>query len=504
MSGEGVDRRPARTTAVVAVLAAAVVVTAVGWAVGRGRLAGIAVFGSLLLAVAAWGLDETSHARQAGGSIAATVGGAVFAGLCVLAVGGPHGVILVALSTGLSLVAVNAAVGFEWERTREITTALSENVKAALVGVAVSALCYVVVAFGVVPAVFGGALTFATSTPLLGFVTVQVLALSIALVIPKAVSVLEEWTPADGSPTGVMLGSVEAAGLRFEDVPRGYWYALGFQFVLAVVPQANQLFGLFVGGVPALVLTSGVLHALLGVVFLALLAVLVGEVVRWWVIAWFGAVPARTVATQAGAITAMLVAGLAGLLVELLPDSYVVDLVVPLAVSRYGFIGFPALVLVALVLAIVVVVLLLEIGPAIAGLGFAPERATGFALGSGLLFVATLSAAPAGAPAVVVFAGVAGSLLVWDLGSHATSVGLQLGQAAETRRSEFVHLTGSVLVLAGAVAVASVASYVVVPATAPAGARGTPGLATLSLILVLAALLAFVTAVHLRGEPSEG
>lgn len=503
MTENALDRRPARATGTIAALVAAAAVAVIGWEMGHGRFTALALLGSGLLAAGAWGLDAPERTRQAGGSVAATAGAAVLFGLFVLAVGGQNGWILFALGVGLTLVAVDAAVGSEWVRIRNVTSVMSENVQVALVGAVVVTVLSLLLAFGVARALLGGALAISTVTPLAGFVTLQLLALSVALAIPRAVSLLSGWTAVDEAGGDRVLDSLGVAGLGLDDVPRVYWVVLAVQAVAALTPQANRLFDLFFGDVLGPVLTSGVLHGLLGVVLLALLAVFAASVIRVWVVGWLGAVPAQTLSVQAGGVTSVLVAVLIGLVLEYLPDSRLVDLIGALATHRYAAVGVPVVALLVLALAIVAVVLLLEVGPAIARLGFVPGRATGFALGSALLFVAALASATAGVPPVAVFVGVAASLLVWDLGSHATTVGRQLGGAAVTRRAEFVRIAGSSLVLAGAVALATLARYVVVPATAPPGTGGGAGLATLSMILVLVALLAFVAAVHVRGREAE-
>ena len=509
MTGDGFDDRPARTTATLAAVVAAVVAGMVGVTAGFGRTVPFAMLGSALLAAGAWGLDEESRTRQAAGSVAATAGAALLFGVFVLSMDGPGGWVVFALFLGVAFVAVDAAVGFGRDRDHTLSATMRENASLLLIGVVVTAVVHLALFYGVAPSLFGGILGLSTVTPLVGFVSLQVFALAVALLVPRAVSVLERWLPDDATEREAVLDSVGTVGLRLSDVPRIYWGVLAAQFVLTLLPGANALFGLFFGGALAPVFTSGVLHALFGLIALTLLAVLALAVVQRWTVVWLGAVPARTLALEAGGIASIVAAVLLGLLFELLPDTLILDLLEPVVVDRFSpalvrtVVGVPSVVLGLLLAALLAVVVLVNVGLPPSHLGLVPRRATGFALGSAFIFLATLGAVPHGVPGVVAFAGVAGALLTWDLGSHATDVGRQLGQVADTRRSEFVHVTGSSLVLAGATVVATLGYYVVVPALAPANTRSTSGLAVLSLVLVLVAVLAFVTAAHLRGRTTE-
>lgn len=503
MTDDGFDGRPARTTALVAAFVAAATVVTVGWAVGLGRTASLVVVGSAVLAAGTWGLAESDRRRQAGGSVAAVAGSGLLFGLLVTGAGSHAGFVAVALVVGTPLVAVDAAVGFDGGRIQSVTSVLSGNVKLLVLGGVAITVLSVTLVFGLLQALFGGLVALSTVTPLAGFVTLQLFALCVALALPRAVWVLESWTGDDDGDRDGLLRSVETAGLRVRDVPRVYWAALGVQLLAALSTQANALFNPVLGVVLGPLLTSGVLHGLLLLALVAVAAVFAGLLLEQWAVAWFGPVPAQTAAVQAGGFTSILAAVLVGLVVEYAPDSPVGDLVGPLALANHRLVVVPVALLIGLVVALVAVSVALEVGPGLARLRVVPGRATGFALGSGLIVLATVRAATLGVPPLVVFGGVAGALLTWDVGSHAASVGAQLGRDADARRSELVHATGSTLVLAGAVAFAALARYVVVPAAVPTATSGTAGVATLAMTLVLVAVLAFVAAVHLRGGPPD-
>jgi hypothetical protein len=81
------------------------------------------------------------------------------------------------------------------------------------------------------------------------------------------------------------------------------------------------------------------------------------------------------------------------------------------------------------------------IGPQMAGLG---------------AFLAAVAAGVAGVHFAVVFSGVAASLLAWDLGEFAATLGAEVGRAGASRRAEFVHAAGG-LALAAVAALAATA-----------------------------------------------
>lgn len=84
-------------------------------------------------------------------------------------------------------------------------------------------------------------------------------------------------------------------------------------------------------------------------------------------------------------------------------------------------------------------------------------RALGTAAGTQLaaagVFVAALAAGIAGSPVLVVFGGVAASLLVWDLGEFAVTLGVEIGHLGSTRRGEIVHTVGATVIAVLAVAI---------------------------------------------------
>lgn len=128
----------------------------------------------------------------------------------------------------------------------------------------------------------------------------------------------------------------------------------------------------------------------------------------------------------------------------------------------------------------------------------AASAPSGVAIGSTLVVAATLRSPVHGVAPIVVFAGLAGALLAWDLGSHARSVGRDLGREARSGRVEFVHSGASTVVLLGATLLAAVVHHAFVPVVQPLLTRGAAGPAVVSLLFVLVAVLAFVVALYRR------
>lgn len=104
-------------------------------------------------------------------------------------------------------------------------------------------------------------------------------------------------------------------------------------------------------------------------------------------------------------------------------------------------------VVVLLALALITVTLLLVVALRFAlHVGYLSRKTTGYSLASGGLFVATVFAATIDAPTWLVFGGIVASLVVWDTGRFATTLGREIGRRAETRSAELTHAGGTVFV----------------------------------------------------------
>ena len=101
--------------------------------------------------------------------------------------------------------------------------------------------------------------------------------------------------------------------------------------------------------------------------------------------------------------------------------------------------------------------------------GYLSAKTPGYSLASAGVFVGVVAAGTLGASAWLVFGGVLCSLLVWDVGRYGTTLGREIGTAAETRGLELVHagatlFVGVLGVLAAVVLVTRVETVFTVPA----------------------------------------
>ncbi|WP_336134743.1 DUF7519 family protein [Natronomonas amylolytica] len=103
-------------------------------------------------------------------------------------------------------------------------------------------------------------------------------------------------------------------------------------------------------------------------------------------------------------------------------------------------------------------------------------------------FAAAIAAAVDGLHPVAVFGAVAVSLLVWDLGEFAATLGREVGRGGDTRRGELVHAVGA-LAVAG---VSVLAATVVVWTAGLVPAAPAPVLLVATLAAAVGTLLLFV------------
>lgn len=104
------------------------------------------------------------------------------------------------------------------------------------------------------------------------------------------------------------------------------------------------------------------------------------------------------------------------------------------------------------------------------------------------VFAAAIAAAVDGLPPVAVFTTVALSLLVWDLGEFAATLGREVGRGGDTRRGELVHAVGA-LAVAG---VSILAATGIIWATSVVPAAPSPLLVVATIAAAIGTLLLFV------------
>ncbi|PSQ20054.1 hypothetical protein BRD00_00060 [Halobacteriales archaeon QS_8_69_26] len=482
-------RLGARLASVLAALVALVLGVAIG--VPGATLGGVG--GGVILAAGARALVREENATRAAGSAGLVVGSLALLG--GIAVGLRHSSVAAAFvpaaSLGVAVVVLDAFVESPVQASPPVGKAVKRSAAVIVPAAALAATWHL----GVLPTVLlapeAVVVLWTSVNAFLALVALQFLAVVTIVLVGEAIPVLDRWIPDLGEGSESPL---ERFGFRLEDVPVAYWALLMLQVLVLLVNPSGSWFGAVLGVLSdlgtaiELVLVYGVFH--LPLVAVALLAVLVlvargFQVVVMW---WAGPQPATALAYAAGgAFAAVVVTGLGAI-----PP-------VGAALGRWasasglgslpGTFGATAVVLLCVVGALVVVrTLLLAFGAATV-LGAVPDSAAGYAAGGTLLFVAALAAAVGDAPAVVVFAGAAGSLLVWDLGENTTTLREQLGRGVDTREVELTHAVGSAVVGVLAVVVATGAMFLLGPAGL---APPDEGRALVALALALAALLAFV------------
>ncbi|WP_420182734.1 DUF7519 family protein [Haloarcula sp. KBTZ06] len=252
--------------------------------------------------------------------------------------------------------------------------------------------------------------------------------------------------------------------------------ALGSAAFTVVVPLALLLtpFGQLVASPP---FSLGIRVLSSWVVLAPLLAVTVGALV-----AGSGAIVIRKFTTEFDAASVRTVGAAiaaAGYVVLLAPFL--------LRIGIFGFASLPAVFFGALLLPLVVYLLLVLV---IGGLtfGLLPARAGPAALTASGLICASIGAAQADLSSLLVFAGVVGGLVVWDVGTFGLGLTAELGHRPETRRLELYHSVFAVgvgLLGIAAVGLVDTARHAV---GAAIGSPETMALAAIGVLLLLAPL----------------
>ena len=444
----------------------------------------------------AWGvssLEAETNTELAAGSLAVMLGVFVVAAAAGLVDGMAARVVAVSGSLAVLFAALLAAGDGAAERLSSARGVLRLGLVAAcLLGVLSlvghAAVVYVVVPGNALEAVsiaYATGETFLFGSPLLAFVTLQVLAIASALLFNASQVVVRNWL--GGASSTASWEAVEAVSFDVGRIPDAYWVLFALQVLFLLLPDGGGLLEWvlsslwLLGDALRLVLLSGVVHVplLLFVVFMS--GLLLAEVVRPLVLAFFGDEPGRQLAVfSGGVVVAVAVAGSSvvyfGVLGNEIPSSF--------AGNGTAF-GVGAAWSGILLLA--VGGLLVAVRVACWYLASFDHRANAIRLAGVGLFVAALATEGAGGPPLAVFAGVAASLVAWDLGGTAVDFSSHLGEYAETRRAEVVHATGTLGVGVAAVLLATAAIYLVGPLSVP---RERAGAAVLLALLGALGLLA--------------
>ncbi|PSP77335.1 hypothetical protein BRC81_10170 [Halobacteriales archaeon QS_1_68_20] len=394
------------------------------------------------------------------------------------------GVAVTAGVVGLVILAVGATGGTSPGRFVPARHALGASVVALLgafaLGFGVALVGWLLAIWG--PQEAAATVGAAVSRPLSALFVLQLLVLALVALVDRARSVVEGWFRDDVPVDSWHL--VESLPLTYEPLPFAYWASLPFQGLLAAIPWGNAslewvLSSLWLFGTALeVLLTSGFLVGLVALVAVVPLAVLVAEGVRRVADAVLQPVPARRAALGAGGV----------LLAVLVPVVVVAATVTDLGSLRVDHAPRTAvLALGGLALAIgALYVLVAGVFASVLALGGRRPDVVG---GSGLVLLATVAAAAADAPPLVIFAGVAATVAAWDLGSTAGDLGDHVGRDTESRRAEVVHATGTLGVGVVGVGLATAAIYLLGPLATSAEQAGAAALLALAGLLVLAGAL---------------
>lgn len=490
-----------RRVASVAATAAAAVAICCGLVVGAG--AGIlietvvAATGATLVGVGAGRLAGDDPDRAAGsvtiGVGTLTLGAGVGLGLTIAP--------LVALALGLAVlvVTVDAGPGFSWAGTREVNHVLRRSGAVVFVGALLASAFHA----GVLPVIAGGAVAAwrlaLERSALAGLTVLAVELLAIVLAFGAVVSVLERWAPPEFRDGLAALSArrttpAEVPVSVYAGVVLTAWGALTpavAGFVASVLARLSP-----VGPAVGAALSSPALHLLPALTLVAFFSIAVGEAVRRAVVGWLGPVaPNAAVRASGGALVVTLTVVLTAI------PTVGTAVAAPLPGRTASTVGVATVVLAGAGVALAALWVTLAATLLCSDLSAVPGDRAGFTLGSALLFVATLATALDGASAPVAFVGIAGTLLIHDLGEHATDLGGTVAPGSETSRAEVVHASASALVAVAAVGVGLLATYVVVPLAPRIGGGAGPAWAPeLSLALAVLSLIAFLRLYALDGE----
>jgi len=498
------DSRPAASSAALAGTVAMLVSLGLGLAVVDPipLLAGF--LGGLCIAAGVWALRSDAHERIASGSVAIVIGAGVFCGTALLAADYWSLVAALGFPLAATLVVIDASSGLvpPADASDELSTMLDESFVVLVAGILITIVCAVAAAVRL-PWVLVRVVTGLSLHPLVGFVTLQAGVLTALLLLDRATETLESWIPAPTATTDRALGRLDLLGRSWWDIDSSLKAAVGLQLLVAFMPTAQGLFDRFLDTLPVLgpalrVAFSGPLHLPLAVGLLALLCILVVERLRQWLRQWLGDNPGRLLARQTGSIVLPVILLLGALV---LTTAGVTRRVAP-TYAGGGHYGSATVLLLGVLISIVVLRGLVTLLSELVDSELLSRQTAGFAAGSGLLFVMTLLGAERGLTPILVLVGSAAALLVWDTGAHASSIGQQLGRDADTTDSQFVHVTGTAAVLAGAILLVLLVRYVLIPVAVPTPSTGLSFSSVVALGLVLLAIAAFTLALNAHdGRP---
>ncbi len=488
------DDSPARFSGRLAIGVAAFTSLVLGVLVGQPFSLLLGLAGAASVAYGAKKLDAGQSRPRAEGSVAFVAGAvAIVIALLMFKQSLAVAVVVGASIVAVTLVAIEAVVGIDDETIETMGGTLSRSILVLIVATIVAAAVHARF-FSTLAVVLVVALeSIVTANPLVSFVTLQLEAVLLAVLLSKAVTILDDWLP--DQRYDPRASGIDQFGVDPRTVPWGVWVILGIEVFAAATPTGRALFDTALsltytfGALVRGFLLSWVPHAVLGVGILVLSSVVALHLAQLLFVGMVGRKPPKTLAYATGGVVSSVVIGL----LTAIPP--VVTLVAgavgpetPYA-AAFGTYGMGATFLGIVTGALIVMLVVIPVAMFVLSFDYLPEDSSGFALGAVLLFAATVASGLSNALPIAVFVGMAGTLLTWDLGLNATLVGHEVGQVAETRRGEVVHAAGAITVGIAAIVLSLLAIQFAVPGTTSIDIPRWRAIAALTLLLV--SLVAF-------------
>ncbi|MDY6764793.1 MAG: hypothetical protein SV377_03770 [Halobacteria archaeon] len=109
------------------------------------------------------------------------------------------------------------------------------------------------------------------------------------------------------------------------------------------------------------------------------------------------------------------------------------------------------------------------VGVSILALGLMRGTRRFVTVGSFIILLGLIGGSVLSSPTELLILGIASTVIAWDLGENAISIGKQLGREADTKRAEYTHAAGSILVGAASAGI-GYAIYTVATGGQPIGA----------------------------------
>lgn len=394
------------------------------------------------------------------------------------------------------LIGISGTGGYDNDQARHLTRLFWRSRDVVAVGAVVAGL----VGGGAVSTLIILAVemkfTLTEINAFLSVLSLEALVIAFIVVMPIAQDTLEDrlGSSIDESDTQITVGGGDLGDLfrSFQSTMLDFWWVFALQigvfiFASRLVDQVlDALPG--VGDVLLVVLSSGVLHFLVGALVLIAGLTIVGGQIHKLLLSWASFDPPRDLASSMGGLVFVLLSAVVGVIVPMNRQLLLFPAVYEPTARFYGPV---TVVLVSVGILLFFLPLMLKVLALVGSLSrLADSRSSGFLMASLLALIGTVMAGIHGVPAFVVFGCVAATIIVWDLGENASFLGSQLGAEPNTREAELVHGLSSIAVGVVGILLATGVGYFLGPVSVPTGSEQ----AVAGIALALLAALSFALA----------